>query len=193
MEVAPGVMVEAGQSGELVARILSGEKAAESELVQRYSRGVLIILHRATGDQSVSEDLSQETFQLTLEKIRGGEVREPEKLSGFICSLARNLATDHYRRSRRSEQVDDPEAVEMIAATAPSQLDRVLQAEKSRRVRQLLRELSERDREILRRFYIEEEDKDQICADLGLSSLHFNRVLHRARERYRELYRRVES
>lgn len=193
MEVTPGVMVEAGQSGELVARILSGEKAAESELVQRYSRGVLIILHRATGDQSVSEDLSQETFQLTLEKIRGGEVREPEKLSGFICSLARNLATDHYRRSRRSEQVDDPEAVEMIAATAPSQLDRVLQAEKSRRVRQLLRELSERDREILRRFYIEEEDKDQICADLGLSSLHFNRVLHRARERYRELYRRVES
>jgi hypothetical protein len=26
-----------------------------------------------------------------------------------------------------------------------------------------------------------------------LSSLHFNRVLHRARERYRELYRRMES
>lgn len=185
-------MVEAAQSGELVARILAGEKAAESELVERYSRGVAIILNRATGDQSLAEDLSQETFQLTLEKIRGGEVREPERLSGFICSLARNLATDHYRRSRRSERVDDPDAVEMIAATAPSQLDRVLQAEKSKRVRQLLSELSDRDREILRRFYIEEEDKERICADLGLSSLHFNRVLHRARERYRELYRRVE-
>lgn len=185
-------MVEAAQSGELVARILAGEKAAESELVERYSRGVAIILNRATGDQSLAEDLSQETFQLTLEKIRGGEVREPERLSGFICSLARNLATDHYRRSRRSEQVDDPDAVEMVAATAPSQLDRVLQAEKSKRVRQLLSELSDRDREILRRFYIEEEDKERICADLGLSSLHFNRVLHRARERYRELYRRVE-
>jgi RNA polymerase sigma-70 factor, ECF subfamily len=192
MEVARD-MVEAAHSGELVARILAGEKAAESELVQRYSRGVLIILCRATGDQSLSEDLSQETFRLTLEKIRGGEVREPEKLSGFICSLARNLATDHYRRSRRSEQVDDPEAVEMVAATAPTQLDRVLQAEKSKHVRQLLSELSERDREILRRFYIEEEDKERICADLKLSSLHFNRVLHRARERYRELYRRMES
>jgi RNA polymerase sigma-70 factor (ECF subfamily) len=186
-------MVEAAHSGELVARILAGEKAAESELVQQYSRGVLIILNRATGDQSLSEDLSQETFQLTLEKIRGGDIREPERLSGFICSLARNLATDHYRRSQRSQQVDDPEAVEMIAATAPSQLDRVLQAEKSKRVRLLLSELSDRDREILRRFYIEEEDKDLICADLKLSSLHFNRVLHRARERYRELYRRMES
>jgi RNA polymerase sigma-70 factor (ECF subfamily) len=186
-------MVEATQAGRLVARILAGEKAAESELVQQYSRGVSIILNRATGDRSLSEDLSQETFQLTLEKIRQGEVREPERLSGFICSLARNLATDHYRRSRRSEQVSDPDAVERIAETAPSQLDRVLQAEKSKRLRQLLGELSERDREILQRFYIEEEDKDQICADLKLSSLHFNRVLHRARERYRELYRRLES
>jgi RNA polymerase sigma-70 factor (ECF subfamily) len=186
-------MVEAAQAGQLVERILAGEKAAESELVQQYSRGVSIILNRATGDRSLSEDLSQETFQLTLEKIRRGEVREPEKLSGFICSLARNLATDHYRRSRRSEQVADPEAVELIAETAPSQLDRVLQAEKSKRVRQLLGELSERDREILQRFYIEEEDKDQICGDLKLSGLHFNRVLHRARERYRELYRRLES
>lgn len=186
-------MVEAAQSGELVARILAGEKAAESELIERYRRGVSIILHRATRDHSLSEDLSQDTFQLTLEKIRGGEVREPEKLSGFICSVARNLATDHYRRARRSEQVDDPEAVELIAATAPSQLDRVLQAETSKRVRQLLSELSDRDCEILRRFYIEEEDKDQICEDLKLSSLHFNRVLHRARERYRELHRRLES
>jgi RNA polymerase sigma-70 factor (ECF subfamily) len=186
-------MVEAAQAGQLVARILAGEKTAESELVQQYSRGVSIILNRATGDRSLSEDLSQETFQLTLEKIRRGEVREPEKLSGFICSLARNLATDHYRRSPRSELVADPEAVELIAESAPSQLDRVLQAEKSKRVRQLLGELSERDREILQRFYIEEEDKDRICADLKLSSLHFNRVLHRARERYRELHRRLES
>jgi RNA polymerase sigma-70 factor (ECF subfamily) len=186
-------MVEAAQAGQLVARILAGEKSAESELVQQYSRGVSIILNRATGDRSLVEDLSQETFQLTLEKIRRGEVREPEKLSGFICSLARNLATDHYRRSPRSKLVTDPEAVELIAETAPSQLDRVLQTEKSKRVRQLLGELSERDREILQRFYIEEEDKDQICTDLKLSSLHFNRVLHRARERYRELHRRLES
>jgi RNA polymerase sigma-70 factor (ECF subfamily) len=186
-------MVEAAQTGGLVARILAGEKAAETELVQQYSRGVSIILNRATGDRSLSEDLSQDTFQLTLEKIRRGEVREPEKLSGFICSLARNLANEHYRRTHRSEQVSDPEVVELIPASSPSQLDRVLQSEKSKRVRQLLAELSDRDREILHRFYIEEEDKDRICADLKLSSLHFNRVLHRARERYRELYRRLES
>ena len=47
---------------------------------------------------------------------------------------------------------------------------------------------SERDRQILFRFYIAEDEKEAICRDLRSASLHFNRVLFRARERYRELY-----
>jgi DNA-directed RNA polymerase specialized sigma24 family protein len=55
-------------------------------------------------------------------------------------------------------------------------------------VRQVIQELgTSRDRDILLRFYIAEEDKERISADFGLSSLQFNRVLHRARERYREI------
>jgi hypothetical protein len=46
---------------------------------------------------------------------------------------------------------------------------------------------------VLFRFYLAEDKKEQICADLGLSGLHFNRVLHRARERYLELYKRLSS
>jgi RNA polymerase sigma-70 factor, ECF subfamily len=180
--------VEAAQTGQLVARILAGEKAAEHELIEHYSRGVSVILNRATGNGSLSEDLSQETFQIALEKIRRGEIREPERLSGFICSLARNLASDHFRRSRRVEGFAEPDAVERIAELAPSQLDRLLLQEKSKLILRLLHEMAERDRQILYRFYIAEEDKQQICIDLELSSLHFNRVLHRARQRYRQLY-----
>ncbi len=56
-------------------------------------------------------------------------------------------------------------------------------------VRQVIQELgTPRDRDILLRFYIAEEDKERISADFGLTSLQFNRVLHRARERYREIY-----
>jgi hypothetical protein len=33
--------------------------------------------------------------------------------------------------------------------------------------------------------YIREDDKDAVSRDLDLTSLNFNRVLHRARERYR--------
>ena len=66
---------------------------------------------------------------------------------------------------------------------------RLIASERSRLVRDLVGQLEvERDRQIILRFYLTEEDKASICEDLGLSSLHFNRVLHRARQRYRQLY-----
>ena len=44
-----------------------------------------------------------------------------------------------------------------------------------------------RDREILVRLYLQEEEKDTICRDLGLEAEHFDKVLHRARGRLKEL------
>src|SRR6185312_15443561 len=55
-------------------------------------------------------------------------------------------------------------------------------------VRRLLRELSSpRDREVLVRFYLKEEERGALCRSLGLTDLQFNRVIFRARERFREL------
>jgi hypothetical protein len=44
-----------------------------------------------------------------------------------------------------------------------------------------------RDRELLVRFYLNDEEKDAICRELNLSQEHFNRVIFRARNRFREL------
>ncbi len=64
----------------------------------------------------------------------------------------------------------------------------VWQQGESQCVRQVIGELkTERDRQLLLRFYLAEDDKEQICSDLGLSSLHFNRVLFRARQRFKVL------
>ena len=177
-----------GTAAELVRRIRAGDDAAESELVSRYGRGVTILIQRASSDASAVDDLYQQTFQIVLEKIRRGDVREPEKLSGFICSLARNLVIDHFRKAaarRFTGTVEESRTPD----PAPGPLESLLRVEKASIVRRVLAELpSERDREILFRFYIAEDEKDSICRDLGLTSLHFNRVLFRARERYRELY-----
>jgi hypothetical protein len=44
-----------------------------------------------------------------------------------------------------------------------------------------------RDREVLVRFYLDDEDRETICRELRLSEEHFNRVIFRARNRFREL------
>ena len=180
-------------AAELVRRIRAGDAAAESELVSRYGRGVTILIHRASSDASAVDDIYQQTFQIALEKIRGGDLREPERLSGFMGSLARNLVIDHFRRVAARRFTGPAEAVG-AADPAPGPLESLLRVEKASIVRRVLAELpSERDREILFRFYIAEDEKDSICRDLGLTSLHFNRVLFRARERYRELYEETNA
>jgi RNA polymerase sigma-70 factor (ECF subfamily) len=175
----------------LASRIATGDRSAEEEMVRRYSRGVFMLLRHATGDHPLAEDLHQETFRICLDKIRRGELREPEKLSGFICNVARNLVVESFRRASRFGKRVGMEAAEAVVDDKSSQFNRLLAEERAKIVRRVLDELhSFRDRELLYRFYVAEEDKARICEDLGLSSLHFNRVLYRARERFRELCRK---
>lgn len=181
-------------SGEadLVGRIRAGDPQAEAELVERYSRGVALFIRRETGGASAADDLFQETFRIALEKIRRGDLREPEKLSGFVCGIARNLVIDYFRRAARQDGLIEIEEAAHLPLPAPSQLEELLLKEKAALVRRVINELpSDRDRQALFRFYIAEEEKESICADLGLTGIHFNRVLHRARERYRELYEKA--
>jgi len=191
-QVETPVINEAGGGAGLVGRIKAGERQAEVELVERYSRFVKIIIRREVSDTAVADDLYQEIFWTVIEKVRQGSVREPEKLSGFVCGVARNLVMHYFRRSARQEISTESEEAAPLPLSAPDQLKELLQKEKADFVWQVLKEMpNERDVQMLIRFYIVEEEKEQICADLGMTSLHFNLVLHRARARYKELYERA--
>jgi len=177
---------------DLVSRIRAGDRQAEADFVERYSRGVMIIIRREVHNGAVAEDIYQETFRIGLGKIRQGDVREPRRLSGFICGVARNLVIDYFRHAARHESMTEIEEAAHLPHPASDQLQELLRKEKADLVRQVLKEMpNERDIQVLYRFYIADDEKEQICADLGLTSLHFNRVLHRARERFRELYERA--
>lgn len=174
---------------EWVQRITAGDAEAETELVRRYKDGIAIIIGRIVHNEAVIEDLSQDTFTIVLKKLRDGDVREPERLSGFICAVARNLAIEYVRKLRRTINQEELDTAEQIRDPQPDQFEQLLRKERAAIVRQMLDELPvERDREVLFRYYIAEEEKEQICAALGLTSPQFNSVIFRALKRYRELY-----
>lgn len=178
---------EAQVATDLGRRIASGDAAAEGELVERYSRGVLYLLRRLAPE--LAEDLHQETFRIVLERLRRRPLDEPKGLAGFLRGVARNLVIAERRKTARRRTDADEEELAQAVHPAPGQLSAVLLDEEAETVRQLIRELpTERDRQLLLRFYVTEEDKESLCADLGLDSLHFNRVLFRARQRFKELF-----
>jgi RNA polymerase sigma-70 factor, ECF subfamily len=185
---------EARVSVELSRRIGDGDRAAEAQLVERYERGVLYLLRRRTRDTELALDLRQETFRIAIEKLRAKEITEPQRVGAFVRGIAVNLAIADVRKSVRRATKADSEAVD-LAASPDDGPDDALALEQTRAaVRALLAEMSvARDREILLRFYIEDQDKAAICAALGVDSAHFNRVLFRAKERFRELLERAEK
>jgi RNA polymerase sigma-70 factor, ECF subfamily len=186
------VIDKADGRSDLVSRILVGDQQAEAELVESYNRVVMSIIRRGVGDSTVADDLYQETFCIVLEKIRGGHVREAERLPGFVCGVTRILVKQYFQQAARQKRLADTEKAVPLPHPANGQLEELLQKESADIVWQILKEMTnERDFEVLFRFYLAEDDRERICADLGLTSLQFNLVLHRARARYRELYERT--
>jgi len=183
----------------LVRRIQEGDPAAESELVARFGHGLLLMLRRLVQNPALADDLYQETFALVLGKIRHGDVREPEKLAAFIRSTARNLFIADRRKEARYRAFDEgeeegPGPVPALTGRDPAPLARVLAEEEARQVQRLLGELRfDRDRQLLLRFYLSDDGKEEICTDLEIEPERFHKVLFHARERMRELWERAEK
>ncbi len=157
--------------------------------MELFSRAVRLLLDRHTNGRPEAEDLYQETFRIALEKIRAGELREPAKLPGFLSRLARNLMLGHYRQAARHKTEAAGDDLPDLPSEDSGQLDLLVDRENATLVRRVLGELrNDRDREVLSRFYLADEDRERIARAFDLTGLQFNRVLHRARERYRALY-----
>ena len=181
--------VDAQRMTELVTAVQAGDQRAESTLVELFGSAVALLLERHTDGRPEAEDLYQDTFRIALEKIRAGDPREPAKLPGFLSRLARNLAIEHYRKTTRRKTDTAGDELPDVASDRLEQLDLLVDRENAALVRRVLGELrNDRDREVLARYYLAGENKARIAQAFGLTSLQFNRVLHRARQRYRALY-----
>jgi RNA polymerase sigma-70 factor (ECF subfamily) len=160
----------------------------EHKTLLRDMSGLKAQLTRVTRDADVAEDLLQDAIVTALRKLRTGEIEHRRQLDGYVYRVALNHFRN-YRRKDKSSVSDSDSAASLEDAAAETRPTLTIQTEQwVGVVRHLLRELSSpRDREVLVRFYLKEEERGSLCRSLGLTDLQFNRVIFRARERFREL------
>jgi len=187
--VSPG-SVQGKDLEVLVERIQSGDREAESELIGTYARGVrAVVRHHCRPGESQVDDITQDILTQLLGRLRAGAIQDLQALPHYLRVSIRHACAAHYRRS---ESLPLPSA----AAEPHSQdVDPELQTHREQLqqvIRDLIDELPvERDREVLRRFYLQDQDRRRVCQALGIDEGHFHRVVHRARQRLREKLHRV--
>lgn len=177
------------RASSLSERIHAGDRSAEAELVQRYFRPTLFMLQFRCHDKAQAEDLAQDTMSIVISHLREKPLDNPDALPKYIRQIAMNLFIGEYRKQQRQQTSTDQLAIDQTIAEQSSSYDAIHQNQRAKAVRQLLAELpQQRDRQILRLFYLAEQDKSTICERLKLSPAHFDRVLYRAKQRLRKLY-----
>ncbi len=171
----------------MTRRIQAGSRLAETEFAETYSRALLLLLLNKTRNPDIAKDCCQQTLLIALIKLRAGEIVKPESLLSFLRSTATNVAKTHFRKERRYISLNEEVFSAPIGTGNDAEQD--IDCETTRlMLNDILGLLTvERDKEILRRFYLRDEDKSIIRRDLDISAAHFDRVIYRAKGRLRRL------
>lgn len=173
----------------LVSNIRAGDSTAMEELYRLFYRGVRYYLCRQLGPQEL-DDKIHDTFVIVVQAIRRGELREPERLMGYVRTVVRRQVAAHIDHAihcrRESIELEDGVRLADIRSN-PEQIAMV--DEQADLMAKVLRTLSRRDREILSRFYLQEQTQEEICEQMGLSETQFRLLKNRAKQRFGELGR----
>jgi RNA polymerase sigma-70 factor (ECF subfamily) len=170
----------------LIEAIHKGDAEAETAFCEKYRRGLLLMLQQRTGDRARAEDIAQETLLTVLLKLRNGGIDEPSALNRYVQQTAKYTFIGWLRKSDNKAELR--ESVDDIEHEDPSAVDIIWQQRRRQQVREAIKQLKvPRDRELLFRYYVKEQSKPYICDALELSPAHFDRVINRARNRFKNL------
>ncbi len=175
---------------ELVERIRNDDPHGMEELYALFSRGIRFYLSRQLGHQEL-EDKVHDTFLIVVQAIRRGELRDPERLMGFVRTVVRRQVVayiDSVVQVRKEQTTLHPGLTVCDLRSNPEE-DAISQ-QQDEIMQKVLRGVSERDREILTRFYLLGQTQEQVCAEMNLTETQFRLLKSRAKSRFGELGKR---
>jgi RNA polymerase sigma factor (sigma-70 family) len=175
---------------ELVAAILRRDRKATARFVSEYSDGVYAYVQRRLAPRAdLVEDLVQDVFLAALTSF--SSFRGTSSLRTWLLGIARHKLEDYYRlRLREHETLEDNEADAPVVDDPP--VDEMIDRARSEaRTQGILRQLPEPYSLALLWRYWENRSIREMAEATGKSEKAVERLLARARERFRTLWNRT--
>ena len=173
----------------IVTRILSGDQDAERELCDILTRGMRLVIARKLNYGPDVDDVLNDVLVTTITNIRNGMLEDPSRLLGYVHAITNHKA-NHCIAMRMRSRSDVSIGDVPVLDRRKSPEDLILDEERSQIVRATLDLLSSRQRDILTRFYVDEQPASQICAEMNLNETQFRLLKSRAKQRFGDIGRR---
>ena len=167
---------------ELVRQIGSGtDRQAEAELFRRMAPRIRLYGLRHMRDEHAAEDLTQQVLITTIEALRAGCLREPEKLASFVLGTCRMTVLDLRRDTQRKERLLAQFGADLLAPVQPPGpcLDR-------ERLARCVQSLKERERAVIVMSFYDEQTGADVAGFLGVSEANVRVIRHRAIHQLRD-------
>jgi RNA polymerase sigma-70 factor (ECF subfamily) len=153
--------------------------------MERHQARLLRYLRRLLGDETMAEDVFQQTWIRVSERIRRYDASRP--FGPWLLTVGRNLALDHLRRSRPEglDEGPEPAAPAEGAGSTEDPLARLAARERRERLGAVLDGLAAHDREVLTLRFEEELSLKEIASLTGAPLPTVKARLYRAMTRLR--------
>lgn len=198
--VARAVLIKLSQMPEapdpdaaLMLRVKRSDRAAFTELVDKYKQPVMNFVFRSLRDEVEAEDVAQNVF-IQVWKSRDRYERTA-KFSTWLFTIARNLCLNEIRRRSRhpaesleeshSENEDQP-ARQYEDKNVSLPTDQLLQGELVDKIEQALAELPENQRTAILLCRKDDVSYEEIAKVLGCSLSATKSIIFRGREALKE-------
>jgi RNA polymerase sigma factor (sigma-70 family) len=163
----------------LFDRIKAGDRCGEEQLYVLMNRGLRFFIARELGPDNI-EDILHETFMAVVRAIRDDRIEKPEALLGYARTIVQRQITavikERMRDRAKVVSIDDHDC-----PTSARLEESEIRKQEIRIATQVLEHLPVSVRDILHRFYVLEQPREQICQELNLNTDQYRNAKHRAK------------
>lgn len=179
-------LAERMEDDAVIVACKNGDHESFAILVRNYERELMGHALALTGSREDALDVVQDTFVRAFRSLNRFQIGR--KFYPYIYGIMRNLCVDRFRRTARERDLQETlwNAAELNSQVRESD-------ERTQLFWNALRRLSQEDREIIVLKHLEGRKYDEIAEILDIARGTVMSKLHRAREKLKEIVRRLEA
>lgn len=177
--------------GEIVGRVLKGEKELFAELLSRHQKGVFNYILRMVGHYDLAVDLTQEAFMKTYLAL--DKYNHHHRFTTWIFSIASNLTIDYLRKKKipavsyESPLNDGRESLKgRLKSPRSSPLEEIRTSELKGKIQESIDRLEQEYREVIVLRHLQGLSYEDISSITGLPLGTVKNRIFRARQMLKE-------